>query len=73
MSRKPRFKLQRRNSGDAFDKVEYGNKQWVNIQGWSEFGRSGKGFLLTFEEATAQYHNLVAHYPTETYRIMEKR
>ncbi|CBH51575.1 hypothetical protein SBWP25_0005 [Pseudomonas phage phi2] len=49
MSRKPRFKLQRRNSGDAADKAQHGNKQWVNI-----FAQpmNRKGWCLTFDQAT---------------------
>lgn len=73
MSRKPRFKLQRRNSGDVDDKALHGNKRWINIWGWPVFGSPGKGFRLTFEEATEQYHEVTENWPTETYRIMEKR
>lgn len=73
MTRKPRFKLQRRNSGDVADIAQYGNKQWINIWGWPASGSPGKGFRLTFEEATEQYHKVADDYPTETYRIMEKR
>lgn len=70
MSRKPRFKLQRRNSGDAEDKAQLGSKQWENI-----FAQpmNRKGWCLTFEQATQQYHRLSTAYPDETYRIMEKR
>lgn len=70
MTRKPRFKLQRRNSGDAEDKVQHGNKQWVNICA-QPF--NSRGWLLTFEQATEQYHDVADRYPSETYRIMEKR
>lgn len=70
MSRKPRFKLQRRNSGDYSDRAQHGNKQWLNIFAQPE---NRKGWLLTFEQATEQYHEVVAMFPSETYRIMEKR
>ena len=70
MSRKPRFKLQRRNSGDAADRAQHGNKQWVNICA-QPFNR--RGWLLTFEQATEQYHIVAELFPAETYRIMEKR
>lgn len=70
MQRKPRFKLQRRNSGDTMDRHEHGNKQWINIHAGL---LGGKGWLLTFEQATEQYHELVGWYPDETYRIMERR
>lgn len=70
MSRKPRFKLQRRNSGDSEDKAQLGNKQWENI-----FAQpmNRKGWCLTFEQATIQYHDVAEMFPGETYRIMEKR
>lgn len=70
MSRKPRFKLQRRNSGDAGDRALHGNKRWINIASLPD---GTKGWLLTFEEATKLYWNLAEGYPTGTYRIMEKR
>lgn len=70
MSRKPRFKLQRRNSGDAADKWQHGNKQWINICA-QPFNR--RGWLLTFEQATEQYHAVADMWPSETYRIVEKR
>jgi hypothetical protein len=68
--RKPRFKLQRRNMGDEYDKELYGNKQWINIRN-SPGGP--KGWTLTFDEATREYWDIAIRYPRETYRIVEKR
>lgn len=70
MSRKPRFKLQRRNSGDEADRRKYGNKQWLNIHAQPS---NKKGWLLTFEQATEQYHQVNDWFINETYRIVEKR
>lgn len=71
MSRKPRFKLQRRNSGDAEDRARHGNKRWINI--YNRQGDEHKGFVLTFPEATMHYHWVSDAFPDETYRIVEKR
>lgn len=70
MSRKPRFKLQRRNSGDYFDQLAHGNKRWLNICAQPA---NTRGWVQTFEQATQQYHEISELYPTETYRIVEKR
>lgn len=70
MQRKPRFKLQRLNSGDYMDLREHGNKRWLNINAQPA---NARGWLLTFEQATEQYHHIADMYPDEVYRIMEKR
>lgn len=69
MSRKPRFKVQRRHDGGWPDYQGYGNKQWHQV-----YDNEGKlGFTLTFEEATALYWQMADGCPDQTYRIMEKR
>lgn len=70
MIRKPRFKLQRLNSGDGYDRAMHGNKRWINCHA-GQYG--GRGWLMTFEQATAEYHEIAGLYPDETYRITEKR
>lgn len=70
MSRKPRFKLQRLNSGDEYDRALHGNKRWINCCA-GQYG--GRGWRMTFEQATEEYHDIAGWYPAETYRIMEKR
>jgi hypothetical protein len=69
MSRKPRFKVQRRNSYDYLDLNDYGRKQWNTIVD----DRGHKGHTMTFEEATARYWKMADLYPDEVYRIVEKR
>ena len=71
MNRKPRFKVQRLNSGDVYDSARYGNKRWLN----SVIDDEGRhGFTMTFEQATALYWKLAGRYsPESTYRIVEKR
>ena len=69
MSRKPRFKVQRKNSLDVFDLKMHGRKQWINI--YSNAGNLG--YSLTFDEATALYWQMADRCSGQTYRIVEKR
>lgn len=67
MSRKPRFKVQRRNTYVAFD-LNHGRKQWLNV-----YDNSMRlGFTLTFAEATDLYWQMQDDFPAN-YRIVEKR
>lgn len=68
MSRKPRFKVQRQNTYDAFDLYCYGHKQWLNVYD----NNQRLGFTLTFEEATELYWTMRDGFDA-TYRIVEKR
>lgn len=68
MSRKPRFKVQRKNTYDACDLRAYGRKQWLNV--YSNDQRLG--FTLTFEEATELYWQMRDGFDA-VYRIIEKR
>ena len=67
MSRKPRFKLQRRNDG-VWDKGR-GNKRWLPVYD----NNQRLGFTLNREGADALYWQMVDNCPDQTYRIMEKR
>lgn len=68
MGRKPRFKVQRRNCGDAADLRRQGNKRWLNC-----YDHDGsQGYTMTFEDASALHRRLSGWYPDETYRIKEK-
>lgn len=69
MSRKPRFKVQRKNSLDHYDLETHGRKQWVNI--YSNAGQLG--YTLSFDEATALYWQMTARCDDHTYRIVERR
>lgn len=68
MSRKPRFKVQRQNTYDAFDLYCNGRKQWLNVYDNDQ----QLGFTLTFEEATELYWGMRDGFDA-TYRIVEKR
>jgi hypothetical protein len=69
MSRKPRFKVQRKNSLCAFDRKRHGRKQWVNV-----YSNDQKlGYTLTFDEATALYWQMTDRCVDHQYRIVEKR
>lgn len=67
MSRKPRFKVQRRNTYDDLDILDYGHKQWLTILD----DRGDRGYTMSFGEATALYWRMSDSYPCE-YRIMER-
>lgn len=69
MSRKPRFKVQRRNSGDLLDLSNYGQKQWLKV--WDNNGNLG--YTLTRQGADDLYWQMCDQAPGQTYRIMEKR
>lgn len=69
MSRKPRFKVQRRNSGDLWDLAKHGQKQWLNV--WDNNGNLG--YSLTRQEADDLYWQMCDQAPGRTYRIVEKR
>lgn len=69
MSRKPRFKVQRRNQGDDWDYMRYGNKRWTPV--YDNYQRLG--FTLTRQEADDLYWEMTELCPDQTYRITEKR
>lgn len=69
MSRKPRFKIQRRNDGEEWTRLDHGNKRWCPV--WDN--NDNLGFTLTREEADTLYWQMVDNCPEQTYRIMEKR
>lgn len=69
MSRKPRFKVQRKNDGGRDDKARFGNKQWTIV--YDDDQRLG--FTLTFEQATGLYWEMSGMHPDQTYRIVERR
>lgn len=69
MSRKPRFKVQRRNDGGWYDQQAHGGKQWLNV--WDNNQR--RGYTLTRQEAADLYWQMCDQAPDQTYRIVEKR
>lgn len=69
MSRKPRFKVQRRNTYGSFDLRIFGSKRWLNVYD----NEQRLGFTLTFDEATALYWKMADPCSEFVYRIVEKR
>lgn len=69
MSRKPRFKVQRRNDYSAYDQRAYGNKQWTPVYD----NQQRLGFTLNRQEADDLYWEMTEMCPGQTYRIAEKR
>jgi hypothetical protein len=68
-SRKPRFKVQRKNSYDEFDVRHAGRKRWLPV-----YDNSGKlGFTLDFQQATDLYWQMQSNWTCQTYRIVERR
>lgn len=69
MSRKPRFRVQRLNTGDIWDRRRYGNKRWTPVYD----NMQQLGYTLTRQEADDLYWEMSGVCPTQTYRITEKR
>lgn len=69
MSREPRFKVQRLNTGDLWDRRYYGAKRWTPVYD----NRQRLGFTLNRQEADDLYWEMTELCPDQTYRIMEKR
>lgn len=68
MNRKPRFKVQRLNSGDRLDRQWHGNKRWTPV--YDNYQQLG--YTLTRQEADDLYWEMTDICPDQTYRIKER-